>query len=790
MPTEDRPHPPRLELPEGAITRCRADRPPVAQEGWAEIDLHTPTADQTVPVRAPGFTPAPGIPENAATFAVIASPSSALEEAKSGEAAVSRSSPALDSRSENSPPPLAACHSTPASCASVTPGDAAPPATSVSSSAPRGGVSGRLGSLFRDSHLRHMFLGRETETAHPDLILSRDIEASTCRIPLNPFDHDSHHQQQGFGPAGGLAQTTVTRHTFTNPEPTVSSGEGDFSIMMRTRTFSPTWKRGRPPKQVGSALYTASLEATNSLPPGHPSTTTQTSLLDAVPSLDTAECQLEEGVSARDVKLACGDAGRSGEDEDDLGHTKSLRSALCMFVGNLHPLYIAYLGRAIFSLPLSLLFLLLALLSADWRHIHLSYLVDHKINSRTIIGLGAIERSTETQSSILPAAATVRELPLSFKQILSPNTDEKYCDSTIQSHAAEMAIGNMSVTEALGAATGEAKRARRLALYHLIHGPTFRDVDCRYIRSFRTAGIVTKTLVSIAFILIAGEWWIIGLTLLTTKRVAEAKSALQWSLVHKRLRRDRRHLRAETDPGQCVTVSPSPPFVWPRRTAAAATTDQDISAAAWRQEDGDGWALIDLKRQSRELHHQRHGAPAGEGLMFGRVRRTLKRVKRPRMPRLQRRHSKRRMSFLASYRRRRHNSGGRVCLIGRRRITHMKFTRPSDRLWWRPLHKIERCLGWSPGRSYFSTSILGGSTLMLSLCQTLLLTLALLVWVSKTSRPACLDEDTDLNTCSRGQGFSFLLSGVVLTWVALYCHLKTPSFCAGIFRAHRSLDRY
>eukprot|EP01055_Gregarina_sp_Pseudo9_P002990 Gregarina_sp_Pseudo_9__2989@NODE_31_length_5552_cov_77_542899_g29_i0_p1_GENE_NODE_31_length_5552_cov_77_542899_g29_i0NODE_31_length_5552_cov_77_542899_g29_i0_p1_ORF_typecomplete_len793_score260_22_NODE_31_length_5552_cov_77_542899_g29_i0762454 len=784
---------PRIQLPEGAIAvrthqaeDCPTSQPPAA---WTEIELHTPTADQNVVLRPPGFTPAPGIPENATAFASVISPDTSAEPAARSAELLSKSPPAMNPEmsegAESSPLPVAGVQSTPPSCVTLNANSDQTSNNPVSGGGVPAVAPARM-NLFRETSLGTMFLGRDPDN---DALLCRDIEASTCRIPLNPFEHDSQHKTfPSPQPETRSFTHTVTRQTSDNAAPLPVT---DFSAMMRTRTFSPSWKKNRPPKMGWSA---ASLEATNSLPQAHPSTTTQTSLLDVVPSLDTAECQLEEGVSARDVKLAGGFESSRGppDEEEDLGQTKGLKAALCSFLAGLHPLYLIYLSRALFSLPLSVVFLALALASPDWRHVSLSYMGDHKVNSRTIIGLTAIERSTETQSSVLPAAATVRELPLSYKQILSHAHEEKYCDEAAQTQAAEAAIGTLTVKEALAAnevAGPDSQRARKLALYHLIHGPTFRDVDCRHIRAFRAAGIATKVLVAFVLVLLVGEWWIIGFTLLTKKRTSEAKGALQWSLVQRHARRGRRHTRAETDPAQYLDTSPSPPFVWPKRPPLSSTTlggDRDISNS-WHREPS--WAMIDLRRHSLEAaartRTHSHTVREPHGLVFSRMRQSLKRVRQRRL-----RGKRAGRSLLASCRRKRDGaSGGRVCLLGRRRVTHLKFTRVSDRLWWRPVRKLEGWLRWSPGRTYFSASLLGGSTLALCVLQTVFLTLAAVVWMTKTSKPACLDEETDLNTCAGGRGVSFLFVGLALSWLALYCHLKTPSFCLKVFQAKLSSYR-
>eukprot|EP01053_Blabericola_migrator_P003921 Blabericola_migrator_1__3920@NODE_2186_length_3151_cov_218_761025_g1376_i0_p1_GENE_NODE_2186_length_3151_cov_218_761025_g1376_i0NODE_2186_length_3151_cov_218_761025_g1376_i0_p1_ORF_typecomplete_len726_score140_04_NODE_2186_length_3151_cov_218_761025_g1376_i09453122 len=707
---------PRIQLPEGAIPASRAacdpDPPPAA---WHEIELHTPTADHPISIRPPGFTPAPGIPENATTFATIVTSSASPNVTETAE----ESSPA--------PQPVA-----------VTPPSSA------------------------------LFLVRQP-TSTSEMI--RELEASTCRIPLNPFDQEP--------PV--TSHSTVTPQVTQVPEKVYS----DLHCVMRTRTFSPSvvWKRSKLGSRWGP-------DVTSSLPPIHASTTTQTSLLEG--ALDPTECQLEEGVSVRDVK-----SGHSGNRRESILDCQDLESpatmktgvktALKNFVSGFHPLYIPYLCRGLFTLPLALLFLSLALTTRSWRHVELSYLVDHAVKSHTLIGLGAIERSTETQSSILPAAATVRELPLTFKQILSPNSEEKYCDPDVQTQAATAAIGDLTIGEVLsphGNVKGpESLRARRLALYHLIHGPTFRDVDCRHIRRYRSAGIAVRILCTSVIIFMLAEWWIIGISVLTRKRFCEAKDILQWSLMERRIQKQRQHLRVETDPGLCPESLPSPPFVLPRKLnpqntlqrtlqhtiATHSSGDKDISHT-WHREPS--WAMIDLKNRGAS----NESVPPRDRRKFNRVRQSLKKSRL----RLKRKRCSRHL-FCSS----KHAGSNKVCLLGRRRVTHLKFTRPSDRFWWRPLTRLEqccRCSGRGGSTSYFAVSVLGGSTLLICSLEALFLTLAAFIYVTKTTQPACLDAETHLETCRRGKGINFLFVTLGLTYAALYLHLKTPSICDRLLR--------
>lgn len=112
-----------------------------------------------------------------------------------------------------------------------------------------------------------------------------------------------------------------------------------------------------------------------------------------------------------------------------------------------HPLHVLNGTRAFFMLPLILSLSFAALLGSDWRHVALAYTqAPRDLKSRTLLSLSAVERITETRAAALPAAASVRELPMPYSYVRKTKASpgEMWCDTEAQAQAAERLLGNVS----------------------------------------------------------------------------------------------------------------------------------------------------------------------------------------------------------------------------------------------------------------------------------------------------------------------------------------------------------
>lgn len=155
-----------------------------------------------------------------------------------------------------------------------------------------------------------------------------------------------------------------------------------------------------------------------------------------------------------------------------------------------HPVHIVNILRGCILHPLVITLLFSALLGSDWRHSDLSYSGGTETRSRTLLSLSKIERMSETRDPSLPAAAIVRELPMKYNAVHKAHPDpakkEAFCDSAQQLDMSREYLRSIDFENIFQQSEPVPDRQARLALYHVLHGPTFRDVDCQQLKVFHS----------------------------------------------------------------------------------------------------------------------------------------------------------------------------------------------------------------------------------------------------------------------------------------------------------------